>query len=418
MEEKLQIAVDEQKKLSEYQTELSDAKIKLAQLEISQETYRQKCEKVVGENKLLLGRVSKLDSELSDMKRAAKMEGSDDVKLRVVQLQTENETLRSRCDDILGEKDRCEKRISELETELFDVRKKGNSLEERLRRSDEVVLNLKSDYEKKLSRYRNSFEQLSRLRKEGSSRDGNESIVSEKRIIQLFEQNLRDKDEKLDRLAIEFEKIKDERDRLLVKLQNQAEQFEQYVKSQQLSAELNLSPRNTVDFSGTDFQKIKQIMAKEIRDEMEKKVAKRLRRIEEQERKKLEEERMKVNEIGRINEKLGKTLESHIQELQARKLQIEKLEEDLKKRENDSDVDKNLMSQIMTEWVRELEEIKAKTEKKDKEIEKLRSSKQKWDKEITTLKSMEKQMKSDLDLLKHKYEEAKRTAANYKVSIY
>lgn len=448
LEEKLQIAVEEQTKLSEYQTELNDAKIKIAQMEISQETYRQKYEKVVGEKNILFSKVSKLDSEeLSNMKRTAKLEGSDDVKLKVVQLQTENETLKSQCNDLLSEKNKCKKRIFELETELFDVKKKSNSLEEKLRRSDEVVLNFKSKFEKELSYYKD----LVQLFKQSNSKEGNESVVSEKRILQLLEQDLRDKDEKLSRLMTDFEKIKDERDTLLVKLRNQAKQFEQYVNSQhKLSAELNLSPRSTGDSSGTDFQKMKENIAKEMREEMEKKVTKELRRIEEQKKKELEQkyqarynekyheikdlekaiiaEQMKVNEISQISQLLSKQLEIRDQELQAQKLKIEKLEENLKKKENEADMDKNSMAQMMTNWITELKEIKAKKEEKDKEIEKLKeerdreieklkSTRQKLNNEIAALKNIEKHLKSNLDLVKHKYKEAKLTASNYKVSI-
>ncbi|XP_020292386.1 putative leucine-rich repeat-containing protein DDB_G0290503 isoform X1 [Pseudomyrmex gracilis] len=445
LEEKLQIAVEEQKKLSEYQTELNDAKITIAQMEISQETYKQKYEKVVGEKKILLSKVSKLNSEVSNMKRTAKLEGSDDVKLKVVQLQTENETLKSQCNDLLDEKDKCEKKIFELETELFNVKKKSNSLEEKLRRSDEVVLNLKSEFEKELSHYKDFIVQLS---KQSNSKEGNESVVSEKRILQLLEQELRDKDEKLSRLVTDFEKIKDERDTLLVKLQNQAKQFEQYVNSQhKLSAELNLSPRNTGDFAGTDFQKMKESIAKEMREEMEKKVTKELRRIEEQKKKELEQkyqarynekyneikdlekaiitEKMKVNEISQISQLLSKQLEIRDQELQAQKSKIEELEKNLREKENEADVDKNSMTQMMTKWITELKEIKTKEEEKDKEIiklkeekdreiEKLKSARQKLSNEIVALKNIEKHLKSNLNFLKHKYKEAKLTASNYK----
>jgi len=83
LEEKLQIAVQEQKKLSDYQTELDDAKLKIAQVEIAQESRKKKYEKVASERKELLVKVSKLELELLNLKRTAKLDDSDDVKLKI-----------------------------------------------------------------------------------------------------------------------------------------------------------------------------------------------------------------------------------------------------------------------------------------------------------------------------------------------
>ncbi|KAL6436198.1 hypothetical protein ACFW04_005734 [Cataglyphis niger] len=440
LEDKLQIAVQEQKKLSDYQTELDDARLKIAQMEISQESWKKKYEKVVSERKDLLAKISKLDLELSNLKRTAKFEDSDDVKLKIARFQTENETLKIQYDNLLSERDIYKEKISELETELFDTRKKINNFEEKLRSSGDITQNSKSELEKELSCYKDLVAQLSRI---NNSKEelGNDSAALEQRIQQL-EQDLRCKDEKLSKLLKDFEKIKDERDQLVTKLRNQAKQFEQYVKSQnKVSAELNLSPRSTND--STDFQKMKEIMAKEVREGMEQKVAKELRGIEErnfEKRKELEEkyktivsewqtkyneknqevailqkeimaEKLKINQISQI---IRSKLETCNQELHARKLQIEKLEADLKKKKNEVEEDRNWMAQMMTEWAAELKESKAKGIERDGEIEKLKSNEEKLSSEIKALKDKEKYMKSDIDMLKHKYQRAKQTAHNYK----
>lgn len=414
--EKLQIAVQEQEKLSDYQNELDNAKLTIAQEQISKESLKKKHEKVVSERKGLLAKISKLDSELSNLKRITNLDDSDDVKLKMIRFQAENEALKNQCDNLLSERNTCKEKISELESELIDTRKKISSFEGRLRKNGEM-LNSKSELEKELSRYKDLVAQLSRLN--NSKEDhSNESLVLEQRKQQL-EQDLRNKDEKLNRLVKDFEKIKDERDQLLIKLRKQAKQFEQYVKSQnKVTAELNLSPRSTSD--STDFQKMKGVVMKEVREEMESKVAKELKGIEEQnlaKRRELEEkyktvilewqtkcnekdqevttlrngimtEKMGVYQISQISQIIGNKLILCNQELRARRLQIEKLEADLKKKENDMEEDKNLMAELMTKWVAELNELKSK----------------------------EKHMKDNIDLLKHKYQKAKEMASNYKVS--
>lgn len=430
MEEKLQIAVQEQKKLSDYQTELDDAKLKIAQTEITQESWKKKYEKVVNERKDLFAKVSKLDLELLNLKRTAKLEDSDDVKLKIARFQAENETLKSQCDSLLSERNTCKEKISELETELFDMRKKVSNFETRLRKSGENTLNSKSELEKELSRYKDLVTQLSRLNN-SKEECANESAALEQRIQQL-EHDLRSKDEKLSRLLKDFGKIKVERDQLVVKLRNQAKQFEQYVKSQnKVSAELNLSPRSTGD--STDFQKMKEIMAKEVREEMEQRVAKELRGIGEKNRKELGEleekykttvlelqkkcdekdqkmEILRKGIIAEINQIMRSKLEIYNQELQAQRLYIEKLKVDLKKKENEVEEDRNYMAEIMTKWIAEFEESKAKEKEKDEEIQKLKSTEGKLNSKINTLMDKWKHVKS-------KYRKAKQTANNYKVCI-
>ncbi|KYN34657.1 hypothetical protein ALC56_11146 [Trachymyrmex septentrionalis] len=434
LEEKLQIAVQEQKKLSDYQTELDDAKLKIAQMEITQESWKKKYEKIASERKDLLAKISKLDLELLNLKRTAKLEDSDDVKLKISRFQAENDTLKNQCDSLLSERNTCKEKISELETELFNERKKVNNFEG-LRKNGESTLNSNSELEKEPSHYKDpGVAQLSRL---NNSKEGrlNESAALEQRI-QQFEHDLRSKDEKLSRLLKDFKKIKDERDQLVMKLRNQAKQFEQFVKSQnKVSAELNLSPRSTGD--STDFQKMKEIMAKEVREEMEQRVAKELRGIGEQNRKELEElqgkykttvlelqrqcsekdeemetlrkeikeEKMKVDQISQI---IGSKVETYSQEFQARRLCIEKLTMALKKKENQVEEDRNYMAEIMTKWMAELKESKAKEKEKDEEIQKLKFTEEKLNVELKTL--IEKQKH-----LKNKYRKAKQTANNYKI---
>lgn len=428
MEEKLQTAVQEQKKLSDYQIELDDTELKIAQMEITQESWKKKYEKVASERKNLLAKVSKLDLELLNLKRTTKLEDSDDVKLKIARFQAENETLKSQCDSLLSERNTSKEKISELETELFDMKKKA---EGKLRKSGENTLNSKNELEKELLHYKDLVAQLSRLNNSKEERV-NESVLEQR--IQQLEHDLRSKDEKLNRLLKDFEKIKHERDQLVVKLRNQAKQFEQYVKSQnKVSAELNLSPRSTSD--STDFQKMKEIMAKEVREEMEQRVAKELRGIGEQKKKELEElegkyktvilelqkqSSEKNQEIETLRKKIlaqetqvnfvRSTLEIYKQELQARRLHIEKLKMDLKKTENQVEEDRNCMVEIMTKWSAELKESKAKEKEKDEEIQKLKSTEGKLNSEIKTLIDKQKHVKS-------KYRKAKQTANNYKVRI-
>lgn len=436
--------MQEQKKLSEYETELDDAKLKIAQVEILQESWKKKYENTVSERNDLLAKISKLDLELSNLKRTTKLEDSDDVKLKIARFQTENEALKSRCDNLLDERNTCREKITELESELSTTRKKISNLESRIRKSGDISLNSKSELEKELSHYKDLVAQLPRL---GNSKEGriNESVLEQR--IQKLEQELHDKNEKLSRLK-DLEKIKDERDELVIKLCDQAKQFQQYVKSQnQVSAELNLSPRSATD--STDFQKMKETMAKEVREEMEQKVVKELRGIGEQhleKRKELEQkyktalldwqtkcnekdqevetlrkeiitQKMKVGQIGQVSQILKNKLDICSRELQTRQLQIQKLEEDLKRKENEVEEEKNLMAQMMTTWVDEVKEIKAREAEMNQEIQTLKSKEEELRNEIKTLKDQEKDLKSDMDLWKHKYQNAKKTAYNYKVSM-
>ncbi|XP_076387161.1 uncharacterized protein LOC100883073 isoform X1 [Megachile rotundata] len=447
LEDKLHAAVDEHKKLSEYQSELDDARLKIAQIEISQESWKKKYENAINERNDLIAKISKLDSELSNIKRNSKIEDSDDVKLKVGRYQVENESLKNKCENLISERNIYKDKISQLESELTETKKIIGSFENRFKKSSEISLSSKCELEKELSHYKDLVTQLSS--KINHLKAGRKSdIVMEQRIKQL-EKDLQVKDEELEKLK-DFEKIREERDQLVLKLKNQAKQFEQYVKNQkQVSAELNLSPRSSSD--GTDFQKIKEIMIKEVREEMEQKVIEELRGIEEQhreKRKELEEryktillelqtrcnektqeleslkeamltEKVKIHSSFKAKEQfvsqmIETKLETYYKELVARKLKIEQLQEELKQKESDVDEERNLMAQVMTKWAAEIREIKDKEAEMNEKLQQLKDSEENLKSEIKTLKEKEKEMKTNIDTLKHKYQSAKKTANNYK----
>ncbi|XP_076221585.1 uncharacterized protein LOC116428549 [Nomia melanderi] len=409
LEEKLHAAVDDHKKISEYQSELDEARLKIAQIEISQESWKKKYENAINERSDLIAKISKLDSELLSIKKNSKIEDSGDSKLKVARYQMENETLKNKCESLFSERNMYKEKISQLEAELSETKRIIGSFENRFKKTSEVALTSKCELEKELSHYKDLVSQLSskiNLLKAGRKSD----VVMEQKIKQL-EKDLQGKDEEIERLK-EFEKLKEERDQLVLKLKNQAKQFEQYVKNQkQVSAELNLSPRSSSD--GTDFQKIKEIMIKEVREEMEQKVEKKLKGITEQHREKRKEldERYKTVLLelrNRCNEKT--------QEVETLKesMRAEKLQEELKQKENDVEEERNLMAQVMTKWAAEIREIKSKEAEMNEKLQQLKESEESLKEEITALKEKEKEMKSSIDTWKHKYQSAKKTANNYK----
>ncbi|XP_076300857.1 uncharacterized protein LOC143219010 isoform X2 [Lasioglossum baleicum] len=447
LKEQLHAAVDVHKKISEYQNELDGARLKIAQIEISQESWKMKYENVISERNDLIAKISKLDSEMLSTKRSSKLEDSDDVKLKVARYHMENETLKSKYEDLFNERNIYKEKISQLETELLEIKKINGSFENRLKKTSEVSLTSKCKLEKELSHYKDLVTQLTdkiNLLKTGRKNDA----AMEQKIKQL-EKDLQGKDEELERLK-EFEKLKEERDQLVLKLKNQAKQFEQYVKNQkQVSAELNLSPRSSND--GTDFQKIKEIMIKEVREEMEQKVVEELRGIEERHREKRKElderykivllelqnrcsektqevetlkeamltEKVKIHSSFKAKEQFvsqmikGK-LETYCKELLTRQLKIKQLQEELQQKENDVEEERNLMAQVMTKWAEEIREIKDKEAEMNEKLKQLQESEENLKAEITTLKEKEKEMKSNIDTLKHKYQTAKKIANNYK----
>jgi len=122
LEEKLQIAVEEQKKLSEYRVKLDDDKLKIAQIENLGRIMEEEIKKISSERKNFLAKISKLDLELSNLKHILKLESPDEVKLKIAQFQMKNETLKKQYENVFLKRNVCKKKISELETELFDIK--------------------------------------------------------------------------------------------------------------------------------------------------------------------------------------------------------------------------------------------------------------------------------------------------------
>ena len=416
----------EQKKMSDMETELDNLKLKLAQLEISQESWRQKYNKVVLEQ----SRISKKNSMLED---------SNDKSL-LSQLQSDNEALKIKCESLLNEKNACSEKILRLEVDISEARKVISNLESKLRRS--------SDLKKDLVRYKDMITQLT-SKLNSSKEEKNDSALEQR--IKLLERDLEVKEQKLQKLK-DFEKIKEDRDQLVAKLKTQAHQFEQFIKSQkQVSAELNLSPRSLHDYS--DVQKIKEITTKEVREEMEQRVAEELKAIEvkhRQRQKEIEEKyqstlmdlemkcKEKTKEVEALREimltekvklqasfkaqeqmvtqMIEAKLERFRQELLARKLMIEQLQEKLKCKENDAEEERNVMAQVMSEWATEIKEIKEKEMEANKELLKTKENEERLYKEIKELKEKEAEMKTSIETLNKKYHSAKKSVSNYKVS--
>lgn len=244
--------MDKQSKMSELESELDDVKLKIAQFEITQEPLKKKYEKATNERNDLLVKISKLESKLLEMS-SKQADDPSDVKMRIVRLEMENESLRNNHESSMKERNALREKLSKLEEEV--------NFRERVNKSGELEAN-------ELNRSKDLSHLLSKsdLLKEGRKSE----YKLEQRIKQL-EWELQDKGEQLQKYK-DFEKIKDERDRLLSKLKNQAMHFEQFVKSQkQVSAELNLSPRSVNDTS--EYQKIKEATIREVREQMEQKVS-------------------------------------------------------------------------------------------------------------------------------------------------
>ncbi|KAF7384541.1 hypothetical protein HZH68_014153 [Vespula germanica] len=407
LEEKCQAAV-------EYQTELDDTRLKIAQVEISQESWKKKYDNAIMERNELFTRISSLDSQLSVLNKKLKRDDSDEVKLKITRVQIENEGLKSRCETLLSEKNIFRDKITQLELELSEEKKIVQSFENKTK-NDVSFVNTKRELEKELYQYKELVKKLSN-QLDGLKGKEKECDNLQKRIKRL-EEDLQENEKKLRKIN-DLEKITEERDQLLEKLNNQAKRFEECLKNQrQLSAELNLSPRTLEE--ETDLQKIREVVIKEVREEMEQKVIQELRAMEEQYREKRKEfeERYKVTLLQKeqemktlkhsiISEKetifssfkakeqfvskfIENKLKTYHEELLARQLQIERLEERLKRNESDIEEEKNLMAQVMTTWAAEIKDIKAKEEK-------------------------EKEIKDNVDMLKLKYQAARKSAHNYK----
>ncbi|KAL2738871.1 golgin subfamily A member 4-like isoform X1 [Vespula squamosa] len=432
LEEKCQAAV-------EYQTELDDTRLKIAQVEISQESWKKKYDSAIMERNELLTRVSSLDSQLSALNKKLKRDDSDEVKLKITRIQIENEGLKSRCETLLSEKNIFEDKITQLELELSEEKKIVQGFENKTR-NDVSFVNTKRELEKELYQYKELVKKLNN-QLDGLKGKEKECDNLQKRIKRL-EEDLEEKEKKL-RKVNDLEKITEERDQLLEKLNNQAKRFEECLRNQrQGSAELNLSPRTLGE--ETDLQKIREVVIKEVREEMEQKVIQELRAIGEQYREKRKEfeERYKVTLLQKeqemktlkhsiISEKesifsffkakeqfvskfIENKLKTYHEELLARNLHIEQLEERLKQNEDDIEEERNLMAQVMTTWVAEIKDIKAKEVSMKDDIQKLREIEESLRIENNALKEKEKEIKNDISMLKLKYQAARKSANNYK----
>lgn len=436
--------------MTDLQTELENLRLKLAQMEISQESWRQKYEKTLSDHSQYRSKITKLENALSNSRKNSTLEDSND-KILTSMLQTENETLKN-------EKVTYKENITKLELDLSEAKKTILNLECKLRRSSDIS---KSELKKELARYKEIVAQTTITNKSNNSRDEkNNDSPLEQRVKQL-EKSLEIKEQKLQRLK-DLEKIKEDRDYLIVKLKNQAQQFEQFIKNQkQVSAELNLSPRSSNDY--TDMQKIKEITTKEVREEMEQRVAEELKAIEQKQRQNLKEideknrqkqkeiddkynhslldlrmklrdktketetlremmlaEKMKLHNSFKVQEQkitqmIEVKLEKFNQELLSRKWQIQELQEKLKSKENDVEEERNTMAQVMTEWAAEIRQVKAKEVEATEELRKMKEREDQLSAEIKELKEKEKELQISVKNWNKKYQSAKESANNYKV---
>lgn len=281
-----------------------------------------------------------------------------------------------------------------------------------MKRASEVSLSSKCELEKELLQYK---ELVSRLNAKLGIQEETGAVpalgderLPEERIRQL-EKELQSREDQLRSLK-DFEKIKEERDQLLVKLKNQARQFEQYVRNQkQVSAELNLSPRSSGE--GTDFQKIKEIMIKEVREEMEQKVVEELRSIEEEHRERRKE--LEGRYKGVVIE-LQKKCNERTRELDGLREALLRDKEELKMKDDQVEEERNLMAQVMTKWAAEVREIKGKEAELNRELLRIKESEEKLSFEVKTLRERERRMEGTLESFRNKYEAARKTANNYK----
>lgn len=436
LEEKLQDAAEEQKKMFELQNQVTNTKVKLVQMEISHETLKKKYENIIKERSELLKKINNYEYEAGCTKKNSDRHDLD------VELKLDNERLRSRCDSLLKEKDNYKQRISNLEIQLTECRASIIDLNDKLSRPDESWLISQSELEQQLAQYKEIFKQYGdQLNNTNDNR--NRDLGREDKLKQL-ELKLQEKEAQLQRLQ-DLEKIKDERDQLVTKLKHQAKIFEQYVHNQKkVQDELNLSPRSAID--GVDFQKLREMSTKEVREEMEQKVAEELRIIEDKHREKqkgieqqyqvalaelherynkqteqvLQAERKKLESSFKAQEQaftqiFKVKLDEYKRELIARNEKIEQFQTLLRQKENESEEEKNDMAQVMSEWIAEIQTTKETLVKLQEENNILKENEKKFNDEIQGLKIKIREMKESIDTVKQKYQKAKTTASNYKV---
>ncbi|XP_011298306.1 golgin subfamily B member 1-like [Fopius arisanus] len=440
LELKLSSAIEEQKKILDLQSELDDKKIKIAQMEIVQETIKQKYEALKNEKQDLLIKLSQSEQELLNS-RTNKIDDSkpQDYSLKI---QVENEALSEKCDSLLRDKMEYKKRLSEMQIQLNDSLKKMMQLETNISRSDDRLSNTRNDVEKELSQYKDFVKQLTEQL--NNSCDGRKKEMYLDAKVKQLELELQEKDAQLERLK-DLDKIKVERDQLVTQLKVQEKQFEQYIKNQrQEVAEFNLSRRNVQD--GVELEKLREMSIKEKETKAEE-----LKIIEDQHREKQKhieekyklilmelnkryEEKAKALEAAKeaimaekvrlhnsfkeqkqfVEQMIEAKLEGYRQELVARKLKIEELQTELRKKEMDMEEEKNYMAQMMSQWAAEMEGIRKKEKNMQEQIDRLQGVEKNLKEEISGLQAKEKKLKGTLEILRHKYQIAKSTAQNYR----
>ncbi|KAG7206544.1 hypothetical protein KM043_003887 [Ampulex compressa] len=414
LEEQLRTAVEEQERLSEYQGQLDEARLKLAQMEIAQESWKRRQESAAMDKKELLRRISRLEAELATVRGSAQLSenvGAPKRKCEEGQPGERGSALRER--------------IAELEAELAEARRAIEELEGgcggRPRRNsvggasgntgrgdpatDAAELSLREE---------DSTATPASDRSNGGRKG--ECRRLEQRAKQLERRELEGREEeRLERLTRDLEAIRSERDQLVRKLKNQAMQFEQYVRSQrQVSAELlhasPVGPNNDAG-GGLDLVKMRERTMREVREEMEEKVIEELRGIEEQHRERRKELEEKYKRVllelqARCNEKT--------REVEALREAMLAEKDELRQRENDVEEERNLMAQVMTKWAAEMRDAKAKEVELEREMERLKEREDALRSELRALQESAKETKSTVDTLKQKYQAAKKTANNYK----
>ncbi|XP_044014125.1 putative uncharacterized protein DDB_G0282133 [Aphidius gifuensis] len=362
-------------------------------------------------------------------------------------IKSDNDKLKLACDNLLKEKNDYKQKIYDLEIKLTEYKADIIELNDKLNHPNENLIISQNELENELAQYKEIVKELGdQLSNSNNSNLKKNDICQEERLKQL-ELKLQEKEVQLQRLH-DLDKLKDERDQLVTKLKHQAKQFEQYVKSQkQVQAELNLSPRSTID--GVDFQKLREMSTKEVREEMEQKVAEELRIIDDKHREKqriieqkyktalnelnektknvLQAERMKLQSSFKAQEQIFTQifevkLDEYKRELNIRNLKIEELQTLLRRKEHEIEEEKNDMAQVMSEWILEIQTVKETGLKLQQENNKLHDDNKllkinetKLNEAIEMLKSKITELNDAIDLIKQKYQKAKTTASNYKI---
>lgn len=429
--------------LENHKSDIDETKIKIAEMEMNYELLKKKYENLVNEKCNLTKKINKYEHEISALKKNNNNNNSID------KLKSDNDKLKLACDNLLKEKNDYKQKIYDLEIKLTEYKADIIELNDKLNHPNENLIISQNELENELAQYKEIVKELGdQLSNSNNSNFKKNDLRQEERLKQL-ELKLQEKEVQLQRLH-DLDKLKDERDQLVTKLKHQAKQFEQYVKSQkQVQAELNLSPRSTID--GVDFQKLREMSTKEVREEMEQKVAEELRIIDDKHREKqriieqkyktalnelnektknvLQAERMKLQSSFKAQEQIFTQifevkLDEYKRELNMRNLKIEELQTLLRRKEHEIEEEKNDMAQVMSEWILEIQTVKDTGSKLQQENNNLhdenkllKNNETKLNEAIEMLKSKITELNDAIDLIKQKYQKAKTTASNYKVII-